>query len=399
MGNFTALSAKSLSRPGRHGDGNGLYLYISRSGAKSWVQRIVVDGRRRDIGLGAYPDVGLANARSLAHENRTAVAEGRDPVLEKRVAREASRRPTPSIPTFGEAASHVIELRRPTWSNAKHADQWRNTLATYAHPVIGSKPVDGIDSGDILAVLTPIWTIKSETASRVRQRMETVFDWAVAQGWRQDNPAGRSLLKVLPKLPKVKNHHPALPYGEVPAALEQIRESTADPVTKLSFEFLVLTAARSSEARLADWSEFDWESRTWTVPATRMKARREHRVPLAGRALEVLSEARTLYAEDSRLVFPGHSGRPLSDMVYVVLLRRLGIPAVAHGFRSSFKDWCIEQTDTPWVAGESALAHNLGNSTETAYARSDLFERRRGLMDEWAGFLASYTHGCVSNKA
>ena len=171
MGNLTALSAKSLRRPGRHGDGNGLYLYISRSGAKSWVQRIVVDGRRRDIGLGAYSDVGLANARSLAHENRTAVAGGRDAVLDKRVAREASRRPTPSIPTFEEAASHVIELRRPTWSNAKHADQWRNTLATYAHPVIGPKPVDGIDSGDMLAVLTPIWTIKSETASRVRQRM------------------------------------------------------------------------------------------------------------------------------------------------------------------------------------------------------------------------------------
>ena len=217
------------SRPGRHGDGDGLYLYISRAGAKSWVQRIVVDGRRRDIGLGSYPDVSLSNARSIAHDNRTAVAEGRDPVLEKRVAREASHRPTTSIPTFAEASSHVIELRRPTWSNAKHADQWRNTLATYANPVIGSKPVDGIDSGDVLAVLTPIWTSKSETASRVRQRMETVFDWAVVQGWRLDNPASRSLLKVLPKLPKVKNHHPALPYGAVPAALGQVRESTGRP--------------------------------------------------------------------------------------------------------------------------------------------------------------------------
>ena len=399
MGNLTALSARSLTKPGRHGDGDGLYLYISRSGAKSWVQRIVVDGRRRDIGLGAYPDVSLAGARSIAHDNRTTVAEGRDPVLEKRVAREAARTQTPSIPTFAEAASHVIELRRPTWSNAKHADQWSNTLATYANPMIGSKPVDEIDSGDVLSVLTPIWTVKSETASRVRQRTETVFDWAIAQGWRQDNPAGRSILKVLPKLPKVKNHHPALPYGEVPAALGQVRESTADLVTKLSFEFLVLTAARSGEVRMAEWGEIDWESRTWTVPASRMKARRGHRVPLTGRALEVLAEARTLYKDNSGLVFPSASGKPLSNMVYVTMLRRLGIPAVAHGFRSSFKDWCIEQTDTPWVVGEAALAHNLGNSTETAYARSDLFERRRGLMEAWAQFLASNTHGNVSNKA
>ena len=244
MGNLTALSAKSLSRPGRHGDGDGLYLYISRAGAKSWVQRIVVDGRRRDIGLGSYPDVSLSNARSIAHDNRTAVAEGRDPVLEKRVAREASRRSATSIPTFAEASSHVIELHRPTWSNAKHADQWRNTLATYANPVIGSKPVDGIDSGDVLAVLTPIWTAKSETASRVRQRMETVFDWAIAQGWRLDNPAGRSILKVLPKLPKVKNHHRPCPTRRCQRPWSRSGSPPAQPVTKLSFEFLVLTAAR-----------------------------------------------------------------------------------------------------------------------------------------------------------
>ena len=390
MGKLSALSAKTLTRPGRHGD--GLYLYISRTGAKSWVQRIVVDGRRRDIGLGAYPDVSLANARSIAQDNRTAVAAGRDPVLEKRVAREASRTPTPSIPTFTEAASHVIELRRPTWTNAKHADQWKNTLATYANPVFGTLPVDKIDSGDVLAVLTPIWTSKSETASRVRQRMETVFDWAIAQGWRIDNPAGKAVLRVLPKLPKVKNHHLALSYRDVPNALEKVQKSTADLVTKLSLEFLVLTAAQSSEVRLAEWSEFDLESKTWTVPSARMKARREHRVPLATRALEVLVEARDLRREDSALVFPGRSGGPLSNMVYVSLLRRLGIPAVAHGFRSSFRDWCIEQTDVPWVVGEAALAHNLGNSTETAYARSDLFEKRRVLMEEWACYLVSHKH-------
>ena len=178
MGNLTALSAKTLSRPGRHGD--GLYLYFSRAGSKSWVQRIVVDGRRRDMGLGAYPDVSLAQARSLAASNRAAVSEGRDPLAEKQAAREAARNTAPSIPTFAEAAARAIEFRRPTWSNAKHAEQWRSTLATYANPVVGSKLVNEIDNGDVLAVLTPIWTVKSDTASRVRQRMETIFDWTIA---------------------------------------------------------------------------------------------------------------------------------------------------------------------------------------------------------------------------
>ena len=198
MGRLTALVARALSRPGRHGDGDGLYLHVTPAGSKSWVQRIVVDGRRRDIGLGPYPTVSLARARAIAHDNRTAVAEGRDPVAEKRQVREAARRPAPSIPTFAEAAARVIELRRPTWSNAKHAAQWESTLAAYAHPVIGGKTVDSITPADAMAVLTPIWTTKPETASRVRQRMETVMDWAVTQGYRLDNPAGRSLLKVLP---------------------------------------------------------------------------------------------------------------------------------------------------------------------------------------------------------
>lgn len=388
MGKLTALSARALSSPGRHGDGDGLYLNVSNSGTKSWVQRIVIEGRRRDIGLGSYPAVSLAKARSMAQGNRSAVSEGRNPLEEKQEAREAARRPTPHTPSFAEAAETVIELRRPTWSNPKHAAQWQSTLATYAYPAIGTKLVEEITSGDVLSVLTPIWTSKSETASRVRQRLETVFDWAVAQGLRLDNPASKAVTRVLPRLSKTNNHHPALAYREVPAVLIKVRESTADPMTKLSFQFLVLTAARSGEVRLAEWPEIEWESRTWTIPPSRMKARREHRVPLSNAAMEILAAARAQSGGDKGLVFPtARTGKPLSNVTHLALLRRLDVAAVPHGFRSSFKDWCIEQTDAPWAVGEAALAHNLGNSTETAYARSDLFEKRRELMDAWAEFL------------
>ena len=388
MGKLTALAAKALSKPGRHGDGNGLYLNIAPAGSKSWVQRIVIDGRRRDIGLGSYPTISLSKAREMAHENRIAVAGGRDPALEKREAREAARSPSPSIPTFAEASSHVIELRRPIWSNLKHAAQWESTLATYAFPAIGNRPVDQVTSGDVLAILTPIWTAKHETASRVRQRMEIVFAWAVATGWRLDNPAGKAVLRALPRTSKLKGHHRSLPVGEVPQALRRVRESAADPVTRLSFEFLVLTAARSGEVRKATWSEIDLGSATWTVPKERMKARREHRVPLSGRCLEILAEARELNGQDGDLIFPALSGKPLSDMTYGALLRREEIPAVAHGFRGSFKNWSLEASGIPDrdLLSELALAHEIGNETKKAYLTTDLLEERRPLMEAWAGF-------------
>ena len=388
MGKLTVLSAKALSTPGRHGDGEGLYLNIAPSGTKSWVQRIVVDGRRRDIGLGSYHTVSLARAREISHANRTAVAEGRDPVLQKREAREAVRSPSPSIPTFEHVASQVIELRRPTWSNPKHAAQWQSTLATYAFPIFGKRPVDEITSGDVLAVLTPIWSEKHETASRVRQRIETVFDWAIAHGWRLDNPAGKAVLRVLPRMSKLKSHHKSLPYQQVPNALGQVRESTADPLTRLSFEFLVLTAARSGEVRMSTWSEIDLESSTWTVPAKRMKARRDHRVPLCRRCLEILTEVRDLSPRGSALIFPARTSVSLSDVTYLALLRRLGIPAVPHGFRSSFKNWSMEASliDDRWFLSELALAHDIGKETEKAYATTDLLQARRALMEAWAEF-------------
>ena len=387
MGNLTALTARALSKPGRHGDGDGLYLNVAPSGSKSWVQRIVIGGRRRDIGLGPYPAVSLARARAIAHDNRTAVAEGRDPVAEKREARETARRPAPSIPTFAEAAARVIELRRPTWSNAKHAAQWESTLATYVHPVIGRKAVDAVTPADAMDVLSPIWTSNPETARRVRQRMETVMDWAVTHGYRLDNPAGRSLLKVLPSVKWLKEHRQALPYVQVPGAVARVRESTADAPTKLAFEFLVLTASRSGEVRTAEWSEIVWEAATWEVPAARMKARRPHRVPLSGRTIEILREA-SCFGDGQGLVFPSaRSGKAGSPMTFTAMLRRLGIPAVPHGFRSSFRDWVIERTSTPWAVAEAALAHNVGNSTEAAYMRSDLFDQRRTLMDAWAAYV------------
>jgi integrase len=386
---YQALSAakvRAISEPGLYADGNGLNLKVEPSGAKRWVQRVTIKGKRHNLGLGGYPVVSLAEAREMADDNQRAIRQGRNPIAEKRRAEQERRQQ--SLPTFAQAARQVIEIRRPTWSNEKHAAQWANTLATYVYPVIGFLPVNEINSADVLTVLTPIWTEKRETASRVRQRIETVFDWVVAQGWRSDNPAGKAVLRALPRHSRVKNHFEALNYSKVPEAVARVRECNADLVTRLSFEFLVLTATRSGEVRLASWSEIDEESRTWTIPAERMKARREHRVPLSSRARGILLEVKELEGQEGGLIFPGgRQGRPLSNMTHLLVLRRLEIPAVPHGFRSSFRDWVIEQTNVPWAVGEAALAHNLGNSTETAYARSDLFDRRRELMEAWSTFV------------
>jgi integrase len=388
MAKLTALQVKSISDPGRHGDGDGLYLNVAPSGSKSWVQRIVIAGRRRDIGLGPFPTVSLAQARGMAASNRAAVADGRNPLAEKREAKAAAQQGAPSVPTFAQAALQVIELRRPTWSNPKHAAQWTATLRTYAFPVLGDMAVDSITAADALAVLEPIWTAKPETASRVRQRMETVLDWAVSHGYRLDNPAGRSLLKVLPAVKRLKQHHPSLPYEQVPAALDLVRPSNASLRTKLAFEFLVLTAARSGEVRQAEWCEVDWTKQSWDIPALRMKARRSHRVPLSTRSVAVLQAAWEISGPDG-LIFPAGPGdRTVSDMTFTALLRRLDIPAVPHGFRSSFRNWVEECTETPWSVAESALAHNIGNATQAAYMTSDLFEQRRELMERWARFVA-----------
>ena len=327
----------------------------------------------------------------MAASNRTAVSEGRDPLAEKQADKEASRNPSPSVLTFAEAATRVIELRRSTWSNPKHAAQWRATLETYAFPVIGHKQVDSITASDSLAVLTPIWTDKPETASRVRQRMETVMDWAVTHGYRLDNPAGRALLKALPQVKRMKRHHLALPYAQVPPALSLVRDSTAHVLTKLDLEFLVLTAARSGEVRRADWGEVNLDARTWEIPVPRMKVCRPHRVLLlSDRAMRILLSAFEI-SDPKGLIFPsGPDDRAASGMTLTALLCRLDIPAIPRGFCSSFRNWVEERAATPWAVAESALAHNVSNAAEAAYMRSDLFEQRRELMQRWAEYVAGY---------
>ena len=381
MNRLTAAKVRNLDNPGRYSDGEGLYLNIAKRGSKSWVQRISIDGIRRDIGLGGYPTVSLAEARGLARRNKSAVASGVNPIEEKRRA---------ATPTFRKAALQVHRINLPTWRNRKHAAQWISTLETYVFPTIGDMKVDAIRKSDVLACLTPIWTTKPETARRVRQRMRSVFSWAMAHDYVEFNVAGEAINAALPAMPKIKAHYRSLPYQDVPAALSAIEASRASKSAKLCFRFVVLTACRSGEARLATWDEIDREAEVWTVPSHRMKAGREHRVPLSGLALSVVDEAAAI-ADGSDLLFPSpvRQGRPLSDMTLTKLLRSSGLAdrATLHGFRSSFRVWAAERTSASHAAMELALAHSVGSAVEQAYMRSDLLEQRRTLMHEWASYL------------
>ena len=380
---LSATRVKALKDPGRHSDGDGLHLFISKTGGKSWVQRITVDGRRRDIGLGGYPAISLAQARNRASANREAIGDGRDPAADKR---------RPAAPTFREAAHAVHEVNKPRWRNASHARAWIQTLERHAFPKIGDKRIDAIGRTDVLAVLTPIWSTRPETARRVRQRMRTTFRWAMANELIEANPAGEAIDGALPSMPKVKAHLRALPYQEAESALQTVDASQTSLASKLCLRFLVFTAARSGEARGAAWDEIDLDSATWTIPASRMKAGLEHRAPLSKQALDLLKLARQL-DDGSGLCFPSplRPGRALSDMTLTKTLRSTGLAdrATVHGFRTSFKTWTMEKTDTPWEVGEAALAHQLGGSVEQAYARSDLFDRRRMLMQKWADCLTA----------
>ena len=322
----------------------------------------------------------LAEARAAAFERWKIAKAGGDP-------RRANGRAVVG-PTFAEAAEAVIAMHEPTWRSPKSGPQWRASLETYAYPTMGKLPVSDITPGHVMAVLEPIWNEKRETARRVKQRISAICRWAVAQGHRADDPAGIVIDAALPRKGVERRHMPALPYDEVADCVAMVKASKrASAASKLALEFLVLTAARSSEVRKATWDEIDIEGAVWTLPAERMKANREHRVPLSGRALEVLNDAVEL-SEGSGLVFPGYKrGRPLSENTHAKLLRELGFDAVTHGFRSSFRDYAAEQTHTPHAVMEAALAHTIRNKAEAAYARSDLFEKRRVLMEEWAAFL------------
>ena len=377
-----ALSAAFIrsAPPGRHCDGQGLYLVVQPTGTRSWVQRLVIRGRKRELGLGSTALVPLAEAREQALANRKLARQGGDPLAEKRRSH--------GMPTFADAAVRVVEQKRAGWRSPRHPQQWLSSLERYAFPRIGGQPVAEVTRADVLDILSPIWHVKAPTARCVHQRVHAVLEWAVAMDYRVDNPCDR-VLPVLGAQGDIVQHMRALPHREVAAAVAAVRASGATPVVSLAFEFLVLTAARSGEVREARWTEIDTTHHVWTIPATRMKAKREHRVPLCARAGEILDAARTLGDGGSPLVFPTGGGKPLDDRRFRRLLQRHRVAAVPHGFRSSFRDWAAEETDHPREVIEAALAHVVQNKVEAAYARSDLFERRRRLMDEWAAYLAS----------
>ncbi|MBN8914506.1 MAG: tyrosine-type recombinase/integrase [Rhizobiales bacterium] len=378
---LTAVTVRQAKLPGRYADGNGLYLEVDPSGAKRWTLRIMVRGRRRDIGLGGAALVSLGEAREKALTYRKIAREGGDPLLEKRKAQG-------TVPTFAEAAEKVHAEHAPSWKNEKHAAQWLTTLKTYAYPEIGKVAVDAIDTPMLLRVLSPIWLAKPETARRLRQRLGTVFDWAKAAGYREgDNPI-EGVERGLPKNKKAKEHHAALPYPDVPAFVKRIQKEDAALAVRLGFEFLILTAARTGEVLGATWDEIDLKEKVWTVPAARMKAKKPHRVPLSDRCLEVLADAARLGTEG--YVFPGRSSqRPLSNMAFLMMLRRMELSITAHGFRSAFRDWAAEATNHPREVCEMALAHTVENKVEAAYRRGDLFEKRQQLMRDWDKFATT----------
>jgi integrase len=389
------LAVSRLTSAGMHfaGGVNGLALHITPTGARSWILRVMVGGKRREIGLGSYPTVTLAQAREKAREARDAIERGIDPVTERRAVKSGLRAAAAAARTFRECADGYIEDHAAGWKNAKHAQQWKNTLEQYAFPVLGSLIVRDVELPHVLRVLKPIWDSKTETASRLRGRIEAVLDWATVHGYREGlNPARwrghlDKLMKPRSKVSKVE-HHAALPVGDVAAFVQRLR--TAEGMGALALEFLVLTAARSGEVRGATWAEIDRNAKLWTIPPIRMKAGKEHRVPLSEAALDVLKRAERMpRVGESDLVFTAPRGGQLSDMTLTAVMRRMGVPAVPHGFRSTFRDWTAEHTDHPRDVAEMALAHTIGDKVEAAYRRGDMFDKRRQLMADWASFVAT----------
>ncbi|AYF02647.1 DUF4102 domain-containing protein [Paracoccus yeei] len=387
-----ALSARfvqTVVEPGKYFDGHGLFLRVDAHGNKSWVQRIVIHGKRREIGMGSVTFVTLADARAAAYENRKLARAGGDPLQDRRSERE--------IQTFEEAARAIYEMLEPTWKNKKHAAQFISTLETYVFPTMGRTKVSEVTSADVLDVLKPIWVEKAETASRVKQRISKVMKWGIAKGWRKDNPT-IGITNALPRQTEPRQRRKALPYAEVPGFLSALHQSQAGVSTRLCLEFLILTCARSLEARGARWDEIDLEQKAWNVPADRMKMKRPHRVPLSRRALAILGEAEGL-KEESGFIFPGtKAGKMLSDMTLSKLVKELGFPVDVHGFRTSFRTWAQERTSFPNDIAEHALAHIVGSNIERAYARSDLFEKRRQIMEAWAGHLSKIHAKVVGDK-
>jgi integrase len=380
-----AIQVAKMSKPGLHPDGGGLYLQVSEAGAKSWLFRFLLAGRARAMGLGSLNTVLLAEARDEAARCRKLLREKIDPIEARNASRGQTALEAAKSITFEQCARAYVEAHRAGWKNAKHAQQWENTLSTYAYPVFGSLPVAGVDTVLVMRCLEPIWNEKAETASRLRGRIESVLDWASVRGYRAgDNPARwrGHLAKLLPTRAKVQSveHHAALPYAEMPAFVAELRKQTG--VAARALEFTILTGTRTGEVLGAEWGEINLDERVWTIPASRMKAGAEHRVPLCDRAIELLKE---LGPSSRGYVFPGQRPRqPLSNMAMLMLLKRMEREDLTvHGFRSTFRDWAAEKTNTPREVCEIALAHTIGNKADAAYRRGDLFERRRALMAQW----------------
>lgn len=378
MGKLTPAKIKALQEPGRYSDGDGLFLEVSPSGTKRWLLRIQSQGHRRDIGLGALKSAGLADAREAAAVTRKKVAQGIDPVAERKKERE-------TVPTFRVAARQVHAEHKAGWRNGKHQDQWLKTLENYAFPAIGDRLVSEIEGPAIRDLLATIWLSKPETARRVRQRIGAVLDWSYAKGFRQSEAPMRSISKGLPRQPRKDGHFAALPYDEVPTFIAFLRERAS--AGRLALEALILTAARSGEIRFAAWPEFDLERRLWSIPGERMKMGRRHDVPLSAPMLDLLKRAEGLRQPNTKLVFPGQKRRAaLSDMTLLKVVRDAKLPVTVHGFRSAFRDWVAERTEFPSEVAEAALAHAIPNKVEAAYRRTDFLERRTLLMEEWGRF-------------
>ena len=373
---FTEKFVRGNLPPGRYFGPNGLVLLVRASGRRYWEQRISAEGRRLNVGVGRYPVVDVAGAQKIALHNLVLVDSGEHP------AQARGRRP----PTFGDAARTVIALRAKEWTGPQTQASWTRSLRLYVFPHLESRLVCEVTAAQVLAVLSPIWATKHATAEIVRQRIGVVMQWAIHERYRQDNPAD-TVLAALPHPRAASSHHRALPYAKVPAALAAVRASGAPAIMKLVIEFLVLTAARPGEARGARWSEIDLERRLWTIPEHRMKMRIAHRVPLSAPALSVLCEARHRLAGPD-LVFPSSAGAPLGAALLVYYVRRIGLAAVPHGFRSSFRDWCAE-TGVAREVAEQCLAHSVGNAVEQAYRRTDVLQRRTKVMEDWGRYAIS----------
>jgi len=378
VGKLTAAKLKSLTEPGRYSDGDGLFLEVSPGGGRSWILRAQFGGKRRDIGLGSLKAVDLGDAREAAHQIRRQIAQGLDPVAERKRERQV-------VPKFRDAAKAVHEEHKAGWKNGKHQAQWLSTLESYAFPKLGDRLVSDIGAPEIRDVLAPIWLSKPETARRVRQRIGTVLDWACVKGFRQTEAPLRSLSKGLPRQPSKDRHFAAMAYADVPKFIERLQER--ESVGRLALEALILTAARSGEIRFARWPEIDLENGFWSIPAERMKMNRAHVVPLSREAIGALQRAARFRAPNSELVFPGQKlKKPLSDMSLLKILRDMNLEVTVHGFRSAFRDWVAEQTSYPGEVAEAALAHAVSNKVEAAYRRTDFLAKRRELMRDWGRY-------------